>query len=86
MQGSYSDTYNPIMTFDQIGDFPLDHAELIEKELDWKLLASRIGFGKFRTLIWNRFEFQDNADNILTDEEKYLVSKIKESLHLDVHE
>jgi len=86
LQGACSDTYNPIITFDHIGDFPLNHAELIEKELDWELLASRIGFGKFRTLIWNRFEFQDNADNILTDEEKYLVSKIKESLHLDVHE
>ena len=72
--------FNPMIEYQMIGNSPLNHVELLDKEFDWESLLAQISTMKIKTLVWNRFEMQEDIGGFLTEEEKELAGKVTECL------
>ena len=72
--------FNPMIEYQMIGNSPLNHMELLDKEFDWESLLAQISTLKIKTLVWNRFEMQEDSGGFLTEEEKELAGKLMECL------
>ena len=72
--------FNPMIEYQMIGNSPLNHVELLDKEFDWESLLAQISTMKIKTLVWNRFELQEDSGGFLTEEEKELAGKVTECL------
>lgn len=72
--------FNPMIEYQMIGNSRLNHIELLDKEFDWKSLLAQISTMKIKTLVWNRFEMQEDSGGFLTEEEKELAGKVTECL------
>ena len=72
--------FNPMIEYQMIGNSPLNHVELLDKEFDWESLLAQISTMKIKTLVWNRFEMQEDSGGFLTEEEKELAGKVTECL------
>ena len=75
-----TDNFDPMQQFETIGLQEINHFELLEGALDWDRLLARIPRSKWRVFVFNRFEFQEHSNGILTDDEKKLVLAITNSL------
>ena len=72
--------FNPMIEYQMIGNSRLNHIELLDKEFDWESLLAQISTMKIKTLVWNRFEMQEDSGGFLTEEEKELAGKVTECL------
>ena len=71
--------YNPIEQFQIVGgDVEIDHHSLLEFNLDWDRVIPQVAIPKWRSLINNRFEFKENAQSFLNEEEKEQVEIIND--------
>lgn len=75
--------FNPFHACQFIGEEHVDHFELIEGELKWTELMPFVSLPKWKLLVQNRFEFQENMDSFLRDDEKEAVSKMKTILKIE---
>ena len=66
-----------MVEFQRVGDQELNHLEFLSMDLQWDVLIPLVSITRWRTLIINRFEFQENSENYLTDCEKQTASQLK---------
>ena len=79
-----SETFDPIEQFQMIGQNEINHFHLLQvNNVDWEQVLPYIPFQKWRMLLSNRFEFQEQYQDILTSEEKEQVECINTELYGD---
>ena len=71
-----SESFQPIEQHRVVNQEEINHFELLEGHVDWARIIPSVPLSKWRTLIYNRFEFQESFKDILTTEEKEQVEFI----------
>ncbi|XP_047128635.1 uncharacterized protein LOC101235455 isoform X1 [Hydra vulgaris] len=76
--------FNPLSEFKMVGEECLEYTELALSDYDWNMFFPMVPFSKWKTLLMNKFQFQESAESTLFEHEKDAIKKIKKFITLNL--